>query len=182
MSHLVPPSLDFGQAGLEESAASLRVTAAHSCPRFPELLVPAQQLPSGSLRVTPPPRPPPLPPRTPPGEPRPGAVARGTPAVADALRLESLVGPSHDAHAPSAGIAQHGMSASSSPGALQLVDAADTTSDRTNISSVHTSSPFASQSVVYATQREGGRRWPDRRNDEGGSILTSRRGSIVASV
>ncbi len=144
LSRLVPASLDFGQAGLEESAASLRVTRARSCPTFPGLLAAGQQLPSASLRVTSPPKPPPRPPRRPAGEARPGAVAHGTPAAAAALRLESLEGPSRDADARCAGIAQRGMSLSSSAGVLQLVDAAGTTSGRTGISSVCTSSPFAS--------------------------------------
>lgn len=178
LSHLVPAFLDFGQAGLEESAASLRVTRARSCPTFPGLLAAGQQLPSGSLRVTPPPKPPPRPP----GEARPGAAARGTPAAADALRLESLAGPSRDGDARCAGIAQRGTPPSSSAGSLQLADAAGTTSGRTGISSVRTSSPFASQSVVDAKRSAGGRTWPAKRNDEGGSILASRRGSIVASV
>jgi hypothetical protein len=183
LSHPVPAFLDFGQAGLGDSAASLRVTAAHSCPRFPELLVPAQQFPSGSLRVTSPPKPPPRPTRRPPGEVRPGAVAHGTPAAADALRLESLAGPSPDEDTPSAGAAQPRTPPSSSAGALQPVDEGDTTSGRTHISSAPTSSPFASRSVVDADRRvHGGRPRPTRRNDEGGSILASRRGSIVASV
>ncbi len=157
LSHLVPAFLDFGQAGLEESAASLRVTHARSCPTFPGLLVPGQQLPSGSLRVTSPPKPPPRLPRRPPGEARPGAVAHGTPAAADALRLESPAGPSRDADARCAGIAQRGMSLSSSAGVLQLVDAAGTTSGNTSTSSVCTSSPFASQKCA---QRQEGRRAP----------------------
>jgi len=121
-SRLVPAFLDFRQAGLGDSAASLRVTAAHSCPRFPELLVPAQQLPSGSLRVTPPPKPPPRPTRRLPGEVRPGDVAHGTPAAADALRLESPAGPSRDADARCAGIAQRGTPLSSSAGSERVND------------------------------------------------------------
>ena len=156
LSHLVPAFLDFGQAGLEESAASLRVTRARSCPTFPGLLAAGQQLPSASLRVTPPPTPPPRPPRRPPGEARPGAAARGTPAAADALPLESLAGPSRDGDARCAGIAQRGTPPSSSAGSLQLADAAGTTSGRTGISSVRTSSPFASQSVVDAKRSAGG--------------------------
>lgn len=138
------------QAELEESGASLRVTRARSCPTFPGLLAAGQQLPSGSLRVTSPPRPRPLPPRRPPGEAQPGAAAHGTPAAADARRLESPAGPSRDANARCARIAQRGTPLSSSAGFLQLVDAADTTHGRTDISSAHTSSPFASQSVVHA--------------------------------
>ena len=156
LSHLVPAFLDFSQAGLEESAASLRVTRAHSCPTSPELLVPDQQLPSGSLRVTSPPEPPPRPAQRPPAEPRLAAVADGTPAAAHAPRLESLVGPSRGADAPCAGIAQRRTPASSSAGALQLIDEGDTTSGRTSISSVHTSSPFPSQSVVDAKRRACG--------------------------
>ena len=183
LSRLVPAFPDFGQAGLEESAASLRVTHARSCPTSPGLLVPAQQLPSGSPRVTSPPKPPPRPPRRPPGEARPGAVAHGTPAAAAALRLESPAGPSRDADARCAGIAQRGTPLSSSAGFLQLVDAAGTTSGRTGISSVRTSSPFASQKC--GRRQEGGRRPPPMASQtkrRGGSILASRRGSIVASV
>ena len=174
--------LDFSQAGLQESAASLHVTRVRSCPTFPGLLAAGQRLPSGSLRVTPPPIPPPRPPRRPSGEARPGAVVRGTPAVADALRLESPVGPSRDADARCAGIAQRGTPLSSSAGFLQLVDVAGTTSGRTDISSARTSSPFASQKCGRRQQERGHRRWSARRNLEGGPILTSRRGSIVASV
>ena len=180
MSHLVPAFLDFGQAGPEESAASLRVTTAHSCPRFPELLVPAQQLPSGSLRVTPPPKPPPRPTRRPPGEVRPGDVAHGTPAAADAHPRESPDGPSRDADARCPDSAQPDTQLRSSAGFLQLADAAGTTSGKTGISSVHTSSPLASQSVV--DDKKAGRRGRPGRNGEGGSILASSRGSIVASV
>lgn len=181
LSRLVPAFLDFGQAGLEESAASLRVTRARSCPTFPGLLAAGQQLPSESLRVTSPPKPPP---RRPPDEARPGAVAHGTPAAADALRLESPAGPSRDVDARCADIAQRGTPLSSSAGLLQLVDAAGTTSGRTGISSVRTSSPFASQKC--AQHQEGGRAPPpmasQTKRRRGGSILASRRGSILASV
>ena len=153
MSHLVPPFVDFTQAGLEESAASLRVTAAHSCPTFPGLLVPAQRVPSRSLRVTSRRKPPPLPTRSP-RRLRPHGAVLGTPAADRAPRLESPVGLSRDADAPCAGVAQHRTSASSSAGAPQRVDEGDTTSGRTSISSVRTPSrlPFH-KSVVDTDKR-----------------------------
>lgn len=182
MSHLVPAFVRFTQAGLEESGVSLRVTAAHSCPTFPGLLVPAQPFPSGSLRVTSRPKPPPLPTRRSPAEPRPrrtGGVL-GTHAADCALPLESLVGPSPDAHALCAGIAPRHTSASSSAGALQRGDEGDTTFGRTSISSARAVSrlPFHK---VWSTP-SGAPRWYARANREGGSILTSRSGSVLASA
>jgi hypothetical protein len=174
LSHLVPPFLDFRQAGLEDSVAGLRVTAAHSCPRFPELLVPAQQLPRGGLRVTSPPRP---------AETPPGVVAGDTPAAADAPRHESPADPSRDEHAPCAGDAQDRMPASSSPGSLQPIDGGDTTSGTTSTVSDRSSS------LSPSTQRE---RRPRARlstdysaassDTGGGSILASRPGSFLGSA
>ena len=138
MSHLVPPFLDFRQAGLGDSVAGLRVTAAHSCPRFPELLVPAQQLPRGGLRVTSPPKPAETPPVA-------GAGAGDTPAAADAPRHESPADPSRDEHAPCAGSVQGHTPASSSPGSLQPIDGGDTTSGTTSTVSDRSSSLSPSQ-------------------------------------
>jgi len=179
LSHLVPPSVHFTQAGLEESGASLRVTAAHSCPTFPGLLAPAQWFPSGSLRVTSRRGKPSPPPRSR-EKPRRHAGVFGAHAAARAPRLESLVGPSRDADAPCAGIAQQHTSASSSPGALQRVDGGDTISDTTNISFARTASrlPFHE---VWSTPRRAPR-WRGRANRQGGSILTSRSGSVLASA
>ena len=178
MSHLVPPSVHFTQAGLEESGASLRVTPAHSCPTFPGLLAPAQRFPSGSLRVTSRRKPPPPPPSR--EEPRRHAGVLGAHAAAPAPRLESLVAPSRDADAPCAGIAQQRTSASSSAGALQPVDGGDTNYGRTNISFARTASrlPFHQ---VWSTPRSAPR-WPARANRKGGSISTSRSGSVLASA
>ena len=145
MSHLVPAFLDFRQAGLAESAASLRVTTAHSCPRFPELLVPAQQLPSGGLRVTCPPKP---------AETPPVAGAGGTPAAVDAPRPESPGDLSRDEHAPCAGAVQGHTPASSSPGSLQPIDGGDTTSGNTSTVSDRSSS------LSPSTQRERRPRGP----------------------
>jgi len=178
LSHLVPPSVHFTQAGLEESGASLRVTAAHSCPTFPGLLAPAQWLPSGSLRVTSRRKPPPSPRSR--EVPRRHAGVLGTHAAARAPRLESPVGPSRDADAPCAGTAPRRTSASNSAGALQRVYEGDTTSGRTNISSARTASrlPFHK---VWSTPRSTPR-WRVRPNRKGGSILTSRSGSVLASA
>ena len=180
MSHLVPVFIDFIQAGLEEFDVSLRVTPAHSCPRFPGLLVPAEQLPNGSLRVTSHPKPPPPSTRCSPAEARPRGVAHGTPAAADAPRLGSLVGLSRDEDAPCAGFAPRRISASSSAGAFQRVDEGDTTSGRTSISSVRTTSRLSFHKV-WSTPRTA-RRWPATAHMEGGSILTSRSGSVLASA
>ena len=180
MSHPVPPFVDFTQAGLEESGASLRVTPARSCPRFPGLLAPAEQLPNGSLRVTSRPKPPLPLTRCSPGEARPSRVVHGTPAAADAPRLENLGGLSRDADVRYADVGRRRTSASSSAGALQRVDAGDTISDRTSISSVRTASrlPFHK---VWSTPRSA-RRWRAIAKGYGGSILTSRDGSVLASA
>lgn len=131
MSHLVPAFLDFHQAGLGDSDAGLRVTSAHSCPNFPGFVLLAQQLPSGGLRVTSPPKPADTPP---------GAGARGTPAAADAPRHESPADPSRDEHAPCAAAAQGHTPASSSPGSVQPIDGGDTTSGSTGTVSARSSS------------------------------------------
>jgi hypothetical protein len=180
LSHLVPPSVHFTQAGLEESGASLRVTPAHSCPTFPGLLAPAQRFPSGSLRVTSRRKPPPPPPPPSWEEPRQLARVLGAHAAARAPRLESLVGPSRVADAPCAGIAQQHTSASSSAGALQRADEGDTTSGRTNISSAPNASrlPFHQ---VWSTPSSAPRP-PARANRKSGSILTSSSGSVFASA
>jgi len=148
LSHLVPAFLDFRQAGLGDSAASLRVTAAHSCPRFPELLVPGQQLPSGGLRVTSPPKP---------AETPLGTVAGGTPAAVDAPRHESPADPSRDEHAQCAGAVQGHTPASSSSGSLQPIDGGDTASGTTDTVSARSSS------LSPSTQRERRTRGPPLR-------------------
>ncbi len=83
MSQLVQGFLDSDQAGLEDSDGGLRVTSADSCPNFPGFVLLAQQLPERGLRVTARPKP-----QTPHG-----AVARGTPAAADAPRTRKSCRP-----------------------------------------------------------------------------------------
>jgi hypothetical protein len=179
LSHLVPAFIDFTQVGLEESDVSLRVTAAHSCPTFPGLLAPVQHLPGGSLRVTSRPKPPP-PTRCSLREARPRGVAHGIPAADDVPRLESPADPSRDADVPCADVAQHCTPASSFAGALQRVDEGDTTSGTTSIASVRTRSRLPFQKV--SSTRRSARRWAARANGGGGSILTSRSGSVLASA
>ena len=92
LSQLVPGLFDSDQAGLEDSDATRRVTAARSCPTFRGFVLPAQPLPSRGRRVTVPPTPRKLPP--------PGAAGRATPVAADAPPHESPGGPSRGKHAP----------------------------------------------------------------------------------
>jgi len=178
LSHLVPAFLDFKQAGLEESGASLHVTPVRSCPTFPGLVVPHQHVPSGSLRVTRPPEPPPRRTRQPSAEPPPRAGAHGSPADADARRLENPVDRSRGERVRYGGAAPRRMTASSSAGALQPDDEGDTTFGRTSISSA----PPLPLRRVWAIPKRARHCRGRKANRMGGSILTSRSGSILASA
>lgn len=128
LSHLVPRLVASARSASGLGARGRRGTRPPACPRFPEHLSPAQQLPRTGQRRTSP-----LSARRPPTLRAIGASIVATVAVAPRR-------PSHVASSPSAADAPPDTPLRTSSGSRPQIDAADTTDDKPDIAAAsHTS-------------------------------------------